>query len=216
MVVQTFTVQIGSRKFASLERGLIDIERRLSKAMDKSAPKVSQELLKALNLVTRRMIQKHGTPWRAGGSGRNLFRRSGSGLRGIRELTKVSRGIKLEQVRGQIGAKFPLSVHERGATIRPTRAQYLTIPLPAALDSSGIPRRRRARDWDNTFVARSRRGNLLIFQKRGEEIVPLYLLRREVRLPARLSLGSTLDTEGLPFFERRAFEAISKELDRTA
>ena len=66
------------------------------------------------------------------------------------------------------------AVHEHGATIRPRRAKYLAIPLPAALSSRGTLLRR-PRKWKNTFVAKSRKGNLIIFQKRGKTIIPLFV-----------------------------------------
>ncbi len=74
--------------------------------------------------------------------------------------------------------------------------------------------RQRARDWDNTFVQRSRRGNLLIFQRNGPNITPLYLLKPSVRIQPRLGLEDSVIKNGLPWFERRAFEEISGELDR--
>ena len=94
-------------------------------------------------------------------------------------------------------ARFSLpgyvGIHERGGTIRPRRARYLTIPLPAALDSRGVALRARARDWPDTFIATSRRGNLIIFQRRGrKEVVPLYVLKKSVRIPPRLGLTRTL------------------------
>jgi hypothetical protein len=79
-----------------------------------------------------------------------------------------------------------------GTTIRPKNAQYLTIPLPGALTASGVPRGR-ARDFDNTFFARSRGGRLILFQRQGKTIVPLFLLVKEVYVPARPALRPTMD-----------------------
>lgn len=76
--------------------------------------------------------------------------------------------------------------------IRPRNAQYLTIPLHAANIGSGA-RAPRARDFPNTFVARSQRGNLLIFQRQGQTIVPLFVLKTEVIIPARPALRPTLE-----------------------
>jgi hypothetical protein len=82
------------------------------------------------------------------------------------------------------------NAHERGATIVPRKRQWLTIPLKAAKTPSGQPRKRRARDWGNTFIARSRKGGRVIFQRRGRRAVPLYVLVKRVRLPARLNFAS--------------------------
>jgi hypothetical protein len=89
----------------------------------------------------------------------------------------------------------------------------LTIPLPAALDARGVPRKRSARDWDNTFVQKSRRGNLLIFQRRGREIVPLYALKPEVRVRARLGVRDELEA-GVAGFVERAAAAMIQQLAR--
>jgi hypothetical protein len=67
--------------------------------------------------------------------------------------------------------------HAYGATIRARRARYLTIPFPGVTG--------RARSHLHTFVARSRRGNLIIFQRTAGGIRPLYLLRTQVTIPAR-------------------------------
>ena len=72
-------------------------------------------------------------------------------------------------------------------TIRPRSAHYLAIPLTAEAQHT------RPRQMAGTFVQRSRRGNLLIFQKTGSgTLEPAYLLRREVLIPARPALRPTM------------------------
>lgn len=66
------------------------------------------------------------------------------------------------------------AIHQFGGTIRPINARALTVPLPAATLG------RRARDYKNTFVAKG-----VIFQKQGSEIVPLFVLKKSVKIPAR-------------------------------
>lgn len=92
--------------------------------------------------------------------------------------------------------------------IRPRNGQYLTIPLRAANISSGA-RAPRARDFSHTFVQRSRRGNLLIFQRQGRDIVPLFVLKTEVIVPARPALRYTL-AHFLPLI----LQDLSRELVR--
>ena len=82
------------------------------------------------------------------------------------------KGETIETVEGSISAGR-YGIHEVGGVIRAKSARYLTIPLPAALDRRGVARQPSARGWKNTFVAESKRGNLLIFQRRGAQIVPL-------------------------------------------
>jgi hypothetical protein len=69
-----------------------------------------------------------------------------------------------------------------------------------------------ARDWPNTFVRRSRRGNLIIFQRRGREIIPLYLLRKTVIINRRLDVYSHMQDE-VGHFERRMIDMIEEHLE---
>jgi len=69
-------------------------------------------------------------------------------------------------------------IHEKGGNITPKRAKKLTIPLPGV---QGF-----ARDFNNTFIQKSKKGNLLIFQKlTGQDIRPLFALVDRVRIPRR-------------------------------
>jgi phage gpG-like protein len=67
-------------------------------------------------------------------------------------------------------------IHHEGGIIRPRNSQYLTIPLCAKAAAG------RARDFENTFIAKG-----VIFQSNGEGKKPtaLYLLRKQVTIPAR-------------------------------
>lgn len=76
-------------------------------------------------------------------------------------------------------------IHEFGGTISPKRASFLAVPLPPVMTPAGVARGR-PRDFPGTFVARSRSGNLIIFQKAGKDrIVPLFVLKKKVTIPAR-------------------------------
>jgi hypothetical protein len=76
-------------------------------------------------------------------------------------------------------------------TIRPRHAKYLAMPLKAAMTPAGVAKGN-PRDFDNTFVQRSKAGNLLIFQRTAKGIVPLFVLRSEVTIPARPALRPTM------------------------
>lgn len=211
----TIALQVGGREFDSIQAGFQQVATAIERGLDRSAQPVSRELRKTLGLIYKKMREKHGLPWRPGGSlPDRLYRRSGDGLEGMRRSIKVTGAGSLRRLQGSITAPFPIAVHEEGAVVRPRTAQYLTIPLEAALDARGVPRKRRARDWDDTFVQRSKRGNLLIFQRRGAGIVPLYLLKTEVRLRPRLGFIKTGREMVDNYFERRAIDAIEKSILR--
>ena len=120
-------------------------------------------------------------------------------------------GKTFDEITGQIGGSMNAAVQEFGTTITSKTAKYLTVPLPAALDSKGVPRKKNAREWDNTFVAQSKAGNLIIFQREGAKIVPLYVLKSSVTIPPRLGMRKTLDA-GIPYFVEWAMDALVREL----
>ena len=78
-------------------------------------------------------------------------------------------------------------IHEYGGTVRPKRSKYLAIPLAAAKtaggDSRGGPR-----SFTNTFFARSKAGNLILFQNQGskKKPLPLFVMKKQVTLKPRL------------------------------
>jgi hypothetical protein len=83
-------------------------------------------------------------------------------------------------------------------TIKPVGKKYLTIPLPAAMTKAGVLRgSAQSGTWGETFFARSKKGNLILFGKRvaqkgahaGEargKVVPLFVLKKQVQIKARV------------------------------
>lgn len=114
-------------------------------------------------------------------------------------------------VEGRIGGLFYLRIHETGGTIRPRSARYLTVPLPAARDASGMPIKKSARDWDKTFVMRSKNGNLIVARRVGRTVVPLYLLVRQIAIAPRLGMRQRL-LGGAVAFAERATKSMAREM----
>jgi len=87
-------------------------------------------------------------------------------------------------------------IQERGGTIRPKGHPFLTIPLPGV---KGV-----IANYPDGFFINSKKGNLLYATTTGKrgKLKPLFLLRRQVTLPARRWFST-------PIAERRP------ELDRT-
>lgn len=102
------------------------------------------------------------------------------------------------------------AIHEFGGTIIPKRAQYLAIPLQAARTRAGVGRGS-PRMFNNTFVARSRNGNLIIFQNQGSRIVPLFVLKKEVRIPARMGLRKYGASSPVTTMRREAMKGAMTE-----
>jgi hypothetical protein len=211
----TLDVRIGSRLFDDVRVGFDYLNTALDRGLTDNGPALSSHVLKALRKVHLEMVRQHSGPWngRVVNNTANLQSRSGAGLAAIAKSIKNFTATRVTLASGSI-TTGGMSIHETGGVVRPKRAQYLTIPLPPAMDSRGVPLRKRARDWDNTFVARSKRGNLLIFRKSARSVVPLYLLKSEIYIRPRLRMAEAMDGSALPYFERKAFETISDALDR--
>jgi hypothetical protein len=93
-------------------------------------------------------------------------------------------------------------------TIVPKRSKYLTIPLPAAMTKAGVGKgSARLGPWTNTFVRKSKAGNLIMFgqmtsyskvkvggtavkglaiRKISSNVVPLFVLKKQVKVKARI------------------------------
>lgn len=163
-----------------------------------------------LDHVARILVDRNSTPYPGGTTTTSLSTRTGAGVRSIIRSVQV-KGTTWETLSGTIGGSRRLSIHETGGTIRAKRGM-LTIPLPAALNSRGVAPPF-ARQWQNTFVARSKKGNLLIFQRRGVEIVPLYVLKPSVYIPARLGMEKELN-EQFPYFQAKAADMVVRDFNQ--
>lgn len=208
------SVHIDGRAFASVEAAADFLEQSLNDAVDAGMVSVTREMRIALEDVYARLEKKHGRGWPTGGapfgtSPDRLSRRTGGGLRSIRDSILVAPG-DMESM-GQISTG-KMTIHETGGTITPKRAKYLAMPMIQALDSRGVPRKSGPRAWRNTFVARSKRGNLIIFQKRtGGKVVPLYLLKRKAVMPRRLGMAKTFE-DVVPYFAAKAVRELEAAL----
>lgn len=199
------TFEFRNKRFNDAAVGLKYFAKALESDWDGSAKVLSKELRSFLDSVGEAITSRNGKSYPGGTTDNSLSSRSGRSMQSVLDSIKVT-GTTFTDIAGHIGGAFPLGVHEYGATIN-AKGKLLTIPLPAALDSRGVPLKRSARDWDNTFVARSKAGNLLIFQRRGSQIVPLYVLKQTVTIKPRLRMGDTLKA-GLPYFVDKSVDAI--------
>jgi phage gpG-like protein len=83
------------------------------------------------------------------------------------------------------------SIHETGGKIVPVHSKYLKIPIRhdraslrnLTMTKSGVHRPNFNKD--DTFITRSKAGNLIIFLNKDGGIVPLYVLKTSVTIPAR-------------------------------
>jgi hypothetical protein len=197
-----------NQTYQSAEAGLKAFSDTLMKDWDGSAKVLSKELRSFLDQVAEALRSRHSGAWPGGTTVDTLSKRSGSLTDAIVGSVEVM-GTTMADTEGHIGAPGIVyaGIQEFGGTITAKNGKYLAIPLPAALDSSGLPLQSSPRDWPNTFCAMSKAGNLLIFQRRGTNIVPLYVLKTEVTIPPRLGMRKTLEA-GIPYFVMRAMDQM--------
>jgi len=111
-------------------------------------------------------------------------------------------------VKGVVGTNLVYGpVHEFGATIRPKERQFLTIPFPGGGAVTGLKvGRGSAREFKDTFIH-----NDIIFGKGtagSDEIVPLFILKRQVTIPARPFIRPAIDRNAPNV--RRIFQEMTK------
>jgi hypothetical protein len=200
------------QRYQDAQKGLEAFGLHMGQAMEGQAQTLTRELKDFLDQVAQALDGRHSGPWPSGTTAQTLSKRSGALMSAITGSVRTT-GDTLNTVRGEIGTPgIPYgAIQEYGGKIVPKTAKYLAIPLPAALNANGTPMRKGPREWPNTFCAMSRNGNLIIFQRRGTNVVPLYVLKTSVIIPPRLGMRKTLDV-GIPYFVERAMDAMVKDI----
>lgn len=199
----------GSRTFKNARRGLTAFSKDIGQAVSvKEVNPILRVLLKRhLDLVAEAMVQRHSTAWAPGvklprgETTGKLAVRSGKATTQLRDtkVSSVGSNASSGRVTGTISGPHYLVTHEDGKRIRAKGNGYMTIPLPAAMDSRGVPLKVSLRQWQNTFLmplnsartGRNRKG-FVVAIKRGGRVVPIYILVKTVRIPKRLGLAITL------------------------
>jgi hypothetical protein len=146
-------------------------------------------------------------------SGRPGLNKVGGWLQKSFRVGHSPRGAPLDQVVSWLASRSPYGpIHETGGTIRPKRRRMLAIPLPAALTEGRQLKgeavrlapaamkfgKTQIRKGERTLYARkdltfikSKKGNALLVKKVGDRIVPMYVLKASVKIPARMKFFDT-------------------------
>jgi len=208
MTPSGLSVAYRGRTYENPGAGLGQVVISIDKGMAVSLEMLTKAMKIWLTGIARDVADRHSGGWPSGTTSTTLSRRSGNLTRQILDGIRVS-GLTIDRLTGTITGGEYTRIHELGGTLRARKTKYLAIPLPAALDKSGRLLHDNPRDWGNTFVQKSKQGNLLIFQRRGSDIVPLYALKTSVRIPPRLGIGDTAH-ERMPYFVEKALDAVLK------
>lgn len=206
------------QRYSDVHRGLAAMGNSLGRSFEEVTPMIKTILRQYMEGVVKSVAARTATPYPGGTSKAGAFpgtlsKRSGK--------LNASLNPNRIQVAGEISQEITVgftltgiaAVHEKGAVIVPKSAKYLTIPLPAALTARGTPKLPNARAWSNTFVQRSKKGNLLIFQKKKDgSIVPLYVLVKQVIIPKRLNFEEAF-LSGKDFLADKIAQSILREFN---
>jgi hypothetical protein len=212
--------QYRGKYFKDAEKGLERFAEWLKTSLTVEAPKeLGKTMTWFLKGVASAMQQRHHGRWPGGTGPYSLSRRSGKAMTSVQRSVHVTgwkgKTASIKKVAGRIGGNFYLRVNELGTvgkggtmpSIKAKNGKYMTVPLNAAMDSRGVKLKERAADWQNTFTLTAKDGRKYIAQRRGDDLVLLYILLEKVDIPPRLGMGDTLE-KGLPFFVEKAMLAM--------
>lgn len=159
---------------------------------------VRREVRKQAGVTMRRFIREHIAKSHRGGDG--LRRRTGALARSFKSVVRGEGLRDLEAVAFSEGVPYA-AIHEFGGVIKPKKARWLTIPLDYVKTKAGVPRYT-AREiianpslgnLESTFFRVTKKGNLVLFGATGKDITPLFALKKEVRIEARMGFREQWD-----------------------
>ena len=91
-----------------------------------------------------------------------------------------------------------------GGVIRPKTKKYLTVPIGKT--------KGRAANFPNAFIIKSKKGNLLIVERSGSGIKPLFVLRKSVKIPPTKWLSIPFDQMTPKLFQMMSPAELLKAL----
>jgi hypothetical protein len=204
MVLQIRSITVEGRQVAPSRVGDAVVN-AITATVDRGVKQLREPVMMMLLKVYDALEKKHsGTRTRVFPFGRSkrsmrLNRISGRGLDSIRNSIRV----RMNGRQGMVGmiSAGRMGIHEEGGTVRARNGRYLAIPTVYADGLSG------PRDVDNGFFKRTRKGNLFLFERQGNSIKPMYLMKKSVKIKPRLGLAKTLEAH-LPHFEAKLVAAF--------
>lgn len=169
----------------------IQVNARELKAAIAAAPEILRKAIRQRANAIRTELRRDLRAQIARGS--LIEPRSGKLRRSVFGRVKMSdEGLEI-----RVGAaRFTAPILEKGATVTPKRAAHVTVPLPAALDGRGL-KMFSARDVIGNPRAYGYLGTFtlddVIFGRRGDDAVPLFALKKRIRIEPRRFIRSVWD-----------------------
>lgn len=173
--------------------------KRRIKTLYKQTPKhINEEMRKSFIRAAARWKRALISRNSRGTSG-GTQRRTGTLVRGIR--TRVTgRSIKSLRATMQLSGVPYAEAQEFGKRIKSNRPNgFLTIPMPAMLTPAGVTRESASsaisregfvKDGGSLFFKKSSGGNLFLYRQKGNDVEPLFLLRKSIKIPGPKTDGS--------------------------
>lgn len=210
-MIQSSDTIFRGKSYGSLDGALRAMVDEIEISLDKLPQIMREELLAYLQRVAKNTTDRF-IPFskRNKGQQKELQIRSGETKQLIKSSPRA-RNVGKDLVEGSIGGPKHLEINEFGGIELPKPGdKYVFIPLDAALTNKGIPIAKNPKNWRNTFIRKTKKGNLIMFQRRpNKQIVPLYVLKPAVRIPPRLKMTRAINAAA-PYFEKKLFDRIEK------
>lgn len=148
----------------------------LTREQQQTTKRISLDMKSEIELRFRKGETAGGLKWKPSARGGKTLVDTG--------LLRQSFNAKYDKVNAQVGTNIRYArIHNFGGVIK-AKNKYLTIPV--AKEAKG----KSARSFQDTFIFKSKRtGNLFIAQKNGVNLKTLYLLKKQITVPARRFMG---------------------------
>jgi hypothetical protein len=161
-------------------RGIEDLDN-----VEERMLKVSKKLADALTTEFQtKHLDGQRNPFRSARS--QVRRRSGDLIDAMEPINPIISGDNLTFGTKNFRRYARVHIAPKGTvTVINKKDKKLAIPLTAAKTPSGVVRGK-PRDFQNTFIRKSKAGNLIIFQNESDGIKPLFVLKDQVKVPARV------------------------------
>ena len=177
---------------------------RLIKNRIKIMPEIGRAAVDQVAQMHRKQVQKgfkgySGDP----NTGRKLQNRSGALMQRLAVRPSATYPTDIRADSYVAGPLAYAKIQEFGGVIKPKKGKYLTIPLPGARTSNGVTRNsarlvKRGREWHTAQTVPGAagtkthiRGKAIGVDGVGGDFLPLYALKKSVKIPARLRFMDT-------------------------
>ena len=174
---------------------------------------VQDVLMKAMNRTTsilrRQVIEKHFNNTVASGA-RSVRKQSGKLQRSITvsKAFPIATGVEATMMIGTQYATTHVARGQPGKKRITGKRGFLAIPTRFARNAAGVPTAPpRDPRWAPTFIA-----NNIIFGQLGTRQVPLFVLKKSVLVPQRVSVSRDIVQPGQNIFKQQILREIHKIL----